>query len=125
MTDTTIDITSLADRYIAAWNEENPQARRRLVETVYTAEAAYADPMLKSEGHDGIETMIAAVQSTYPGFRFTRTSDVESHNDRIRFRWSLGPAGGEPIVDGTDFGVVVSGRIAEMVGFFDRAPKAA
>jgi hypothetical protein len=79
---------------------------------------------MQSEGHDGIETMIQGVQERFPGYRFRRTGEVEAHNDRLRFTWDLAPEDGEPVVAGTDFGVIANGKLQAITGFFDRAPGA-
>jgi hypothetical protein len=64
--------------------------------------------------------MIVAVQERFPGHRFRRTGDVESHHDRVRFTWDLAPEDGAAVVSGTDFGIVAANsRLAAITGFFD------
>ena len=117
--------TELVDRYIDAWNEADAGRRRDLIARTWTETATYLDPLMESEGHLGIDAMIRGVQERFPGHRFRRTSDVDSHRDRIRFSWALGPDGGEALVDGTDFGVVAAdGRLQTVTGFLDHAPAA-
>jgi len=118
--------TDLVDRYIAMWNETDAQRRRELIARTWTEAATYVDPMLKSEGRDGIDAMVAAVQAKYPGHTFRRTGDVDAHNDRIRFAWELAPAGGPALVRGVDFGVIggPGERLAAVTGFFDAVPAA-
>src|SRR5262249_40178199 len=94
-------LTDLIDRYIATWNETDGARRRDLIAATWVEDAAYLDPMLVGDGHDGIDAMIAAVQERFPGHRFRRTGDVESHHDRVRFTWDLAPEIGEPVVQGT------------------------
>lgn len=113
-------LTDLIDRYIAAWNETDAGRRRDLIAATWTESATYLDPMLQGDGRDGIDTMIATVQERYPGHRFRRTGDVESHHDRIRFSWELAPEDGEVVAKGTDFGVVAANdRLQMITGFFD------
>src|SRR6478736_5540906 len=78
-------LTDLIDRYIATWNEADGERRRALIAGTWTDDASYLDPMLQGEGRDGIDAMIAAVQERFPGHRFRRTGEVESHHDRVRF----------------------------------------
>lgn len=114
------DTNNLVDRYIDIWNETDPARRRTLIEKTWTEDARYLDPLLQGDGHDGIAAMIQAVQEKYPGHRFTRTSDVDGHNGRVRFSWVLAPDGGAPLASGVDFGVVDGdGRLAAITGFFD------
>lgn len=117
------DATAIADSYIAMWNATDGDRRRALIAQVWAAAARYRDPMLAGDGHDGIDAMVQAVHAQYPGHRFSRTSAVDCHNDRIRFGWALGAAGAAPLVTGVDFGVLADdGRLQEIAGFFDAMP---
>jgi hypothetical protein len=119
MTDTT-DHTELADRYIAVWNETDPGRRRALIARTWAEGARYRDPLLSSDGADGIDAMVAAVHDKYPGHAFRRTSDVDAHNGALRFRWELAPEGGPVLASGIDFATVAEdGRLATVTGFFD------
>jgi hypothetical protein len=112
--------TELIDGYIAMWNETDAKRRRELIQRIWTERARYADPAAQAEGHDAIDAMVAAVHQRFPGHRFTRTSDVEAHNGQLRFTWTLGQAGKEPVVVGTDFGMLAGDKLASMTGFFDK-----
>ncbi|QQX85041.1 nuclear transport factor 2 family protein [Cupriavidus necator] len=119
----TADPAALADRYLAAWNETDAARRRELVALAWTESACYVDPLMRGDGHAGIDAMIAAVQGKFPGFRFTRVSPVDAHGEHLRFTWELGPAGEPALVVGTDFATIsADGRLARMTGFIDRAP---
>ena len=72
------------DRYIATWNETNPERRRDLIAQTWTEDASYLDPLMGAEGRDGIDAMIAGVQAQFPGYRFRRTGAVDAHHDRVR-----------------------------------------
>jgi hypothetical protein len=120
MEDTMNTLTDLVDRYLATWNETDAGRRRDLIAHTWTESANYLDPLLQSEGRDGIDAMIAGVQEKYPGHRFRRTGDVESHHDRVRFTWEFVSELGKPMVSGTDFGIVTSdNRLQAVTGFFD------
>ena len=115
--------TELVDRYIAIWNETDAGRRRALIDRTWTADAVFVDPIMRGDGRAGIDAMIAAVQAQYPDHRFRRTSAVDAHNGRIRFRWELGPDAGPILVAGTDFGEIdAAGLLAGITGFFDQAP---
>ena len=115
-------LTDLIDRYIATWNETDADRRRSLIAATWTTDARYLDPMLQGDGWDGIDAMIVAVQERFPGHRFRRTGEVESHHDRLRFTWELAPENGTPVAKGTDFGIVAPGdRLRAITGFFDQA----
>ena len=56
-----------------------------------------------SDGQAGLDAMLAGVQAKFPGFVLKRISKVDSHNNAVRFGWSLGPAAGPSVVEGVDF----------------------
>ena len=117
------DHVTIARRYIDLWNERAQNRRRELLSENWTADASYVDPLMRGDGHAGIDAMIAAVQGKFPGFRFTRVSPVDAHGEHLRFTWELGPAGEPALVVGTDFATIsADGRLARMTGFIDRAP---
>src|SRR4029077_2392934 len=89
-------LTDLVDRYIATWNETDGGRRRDLIAQTWAEGASYLDPMLQGEGRDGINAMIVGVQERFPGHRFRRTGDVDSHHDRVRFHLGGCARGGRP-----------------------------
>jgi hypothetical protein len=114
------NMTELIDRYFATWNETDDEQRRALIARTWTEDASYLDPVMTGEGHTGIDAMVQGVQARFPEHQFRRTSDVESHHDRIRFTWELALDSGPAIVNGTDFGMVAAdGRLHTITGFFD------
>jgi hypothetical protein len=119
----TLQPTSLAERYIAAWNETDPAARRRAVADVFAEDARYVDPLVEAEGRDAVAATIAAVQQQFPGCVFRLTGPVDGHHDQLRFSWELGPAGAEAPVAGSDVAVTdEDGRLRTVLGFLDRVP---
>jgi len=118
--------TDLIDRYFDAWNESGAERRRELIAATWAADADYRDPLLSGAGHDGIDTMIRAVQERFPHHTFRRTTQVDGFANRLRFSWELTTPAGEAIVKGSDFGVVdAHGRLLAVTGFLDQVPAAA
>jgi hypothetical protein len=118
------EVEQLIDQYIAAWNETDPATRRALIARTWTEDGRYLDPLMSGEGHDGIDAMVGAVQTQFPGYRFRRTGELDTHHERVRFSWELGPEAGPPLAGGVDFGVVSDGRLHTITGFLDFAPGA-
>jgi hypothetical protein len=121
-TATATDVAAIVDRYIDAWNETDPAARRALIAQTWMPDGRYLDPLMTGEGHDGIDAMIAGVQDQFPGIRFRRTGEIDAHHDVVRFTWALGPEGGAPFAGGLDVGVLAGDRLQRIIGFLDAVP---
>jgi hypothetical protein len=74
---------------------------------------------MAAEGADALDGMVATVQERFPGHRFELAGAPDSHNDRVRFAWTLvGPDGA--VAAGTDFGqLAADGRLRAVTGFLD------
>ena len=60
----------------------------------------------------------------FPGWVFRLAGPIDAHHDQVRFTWSLGPAGEEPPVVGSDVAITDGdGRFARVSGFLDRVPQ--
>jgi hypothetical protein len=79
------DAKQTVERYIAIWNETDPEARRALIGQTWREDGVYVDPLMKGDGAAEIDAMIAAVQERFPDHEFRLVSAVDSHNDRVRF----------------------------------------
>ena len=119
------DFQTLAQRYIATWNETDAAARTEAVAALYAEDARYVDPLVDVRGHDGIEAAIVAVHDQFPGWVFRLAGPVDAHHDQVRFSWELGPAGApEAPIAGFDVAVRDRhGRLASVLGFLDRVPQ--
>jgi SnoaL-like domain len=117
------NIDSVVESYVASWNETDPARRKSALAAACAADAHYRDPVMASEGHAGLDAMLAGVQAKFPGFVLKRISKVDSHNNAVRFAWSLGPAAGPSVVEGVDFATLSpDGKLASIVGFIDKMP---
>ena len=113
----------IAERYIACWNEADPQRRRKLIDELWAEDASYVDPMAEARGRDEIDALLGAVQTQFAGLIFSLAGPVDAHHRQARFSWALGPAGGEPVALGFDVAVAAEdGRLATVLGFLDRVP---
>ena len=113
----------IAERYIACWNEADPQRRRKLIDEVWAEDASYIDPLGEAYGRDEIDALVGAAQAQFPGLAFSLDGPVDAHHRQARFRWALGPAGEEPVVIGFDVAVAAEdGRLTSVLGFLDKVP---
>jgi len=120
-----IDAGRVAADYIALWNETDPQRRLSLLDAGWTADAHYVDPLAQASGHEGSSTLIGAVQSRFPGFRFRLLGRPDAHGEHLRFSWTLGPEATHDLIQGTDFARLADGRLSVVTGFLDKVPAAA
>ena len=119
------DPDTIARRYIELWNERAAGRRRELLSENWTTDASYVDPLMKGDGRDGIEALIAGVQQRFPDFKFQLIGQPNGYGDHIRFSWGLGPDGTDSPIKGTDFAVLKDGRIRSVTGFLDQVPAGA
>lgn len=119
------DATTIAERYIAVWNETDVARRRALITEAWTESCTYIDPLMRGEGREQIDALVAAVQDRFPDFRFKLSGSADRHGDNIRFSWDLGPEGSEPLVKGTDFAILDGDQLKAVHGFIDQMPAAA
>jgi hypothetical protein len=125
-TQTNTDMTALAQRYIESWNEADAQARRALLDELYTPDARYTDPLVDAQGRDQIDATIEGAQQQFTGMVFSLAGPVDSHHGIARFQWHLGAPGSiEPLVIGFDVVVAQDGRLHRVYGFLDKVPSAA
>ncbi len=115
------EVATLIDGYIATWNEKDPERRLALVSQTFSDDADYVDPLMRGEGREAIDAMIAAVQQQYADYRFELAAGPDAHNDRVRFSWHLvGNGGGAPVAIGHDFGTLAAdGRLSSVTGFLE------
>lgn len=119
------DPTTIAERYLAVWNETDAARRRALIADAWTEAGTYVDPLMRGEGHEQIDALVAAVHSRFPGFRFELAGPADGYGDHVRFSWGLGPEGGESLIKGTDFAILEGERLKTVHGFLDQVPAAA
>ncbi|WP_314955137.1 nuclear transport factor 2 family protein [Bradyrhizobium cosmicum] len=119
------DPITIARRYIDLWNERTASRRRELLSQNWTADASYVDPLMKGDGPDGIDALIAGVQQRFPDFKFKLIGEPNGYGDHVRFSWGLGPEGVDSPIKGTDFAVLKDGRIRSITGFLDQVPAGA
>jgi hypothetical protein len=113
------NVTTTVDTYFAMWNESDAKTRTQLIERAWASDGRYVDPLVKAEGYAAISDMVAGVHARFPGHRFRRVSDIDSHNDQLRFAWELAAPDGAVTVAGLDVGeLAADGRLRRITGFF-------
>jgi hypothetical protein len=116
--------TEVVRRYLAVWNETDPDARLAAVQALFADDGRYVDPLAEVSGHAEIAALVGAVQEQLPGCVFRLLDGVDAHHDVARFWWELVPGeGGASIAEGFDVATAgADGRLRSVVGFLDKAP---
>jgi hypothetical protein len=76
---------------------------------------------MEGQGHDGLDAMIAAAQSQFPGHRFVLSGTPDGYKEVLRFSWTLGLPGSAPLAHGSDVAILADGRFDSIAGFLDTA----
>ena len=116
------DPKTIADAYIAAWNETDAGKRKSLIAAAFNEGVSYRDPVMQGDGHDGIAALIDGVHQRFAGFRFSLKGTPDGFGEFIRFSWNLGPEGAASVIEGTDVCVIEDGRLKSVIGFLDKVP---
>ncbi|MFG3259895.1 nuclear transport factor 2 family protein [Streptomyces sp. NPDC048172] len=115
------------ERYFAAWNAPDAEARAKAVAAAWTEDGTYTDPLADVRGHEALTAVITAAREQFAGHEFAHTGEVDGNHDIARFTWDLvstadgsSPAAGFDVIT-----LAEDGRITSVKGFLDRVPGAA
>ena len=123
----------LADRYVALWNEADPDRRRRMIAGLWTEDGTHilqppeeirevaARPgigmtaVLEARGYAEIEARAATAYEEWVGSQelsFRRRADAERLHDVVKFHWEAVAQDGETFAVGLSFLVLAEdGRV--------------
>jgi hypothetical protein len=123
----------LVDRYVALWNEPDPERRRRVIAELWTEDGSQilqppqeireiaASPgigmaaTLEARGHAELEARAATSYEQWvasDGLSFTRRDDVDRLDDVVKFHWDAVSQDGQVTAVGLVFLILATdGRI--------------
>jgi hypothetical protein len=117
------DPNDFAVRYVAAWNEADPRARRLAVESLWSAEARYYNAATEYVGHAGLQQAVTRSHEHWAGlgYTFRVRGTAHAHHGGLHFSWDMVPAGSdEPESIGFEFVILdAQNRIAVDYQFID------
>lgn len=110
----------IADRYVALWNEPDPERRRRAVEELWAAggvhllqppedlreraaELGFTDTVLEARGHDALERRVARAHEEFVaggGYAFRRQGGAIRVGDAVKLSWMMVRPGEEEVLGG-------------------------
>ncbi|WP_117208722.1 nuclear transport factor 2 family protein [Allorhizocola rhizosphaerae] len=120
---------AFAERYVALWNETDPQARRRKVDELYSPDAVYIfyrrDPF---RGREAIAEQVTYTADLYHpmGYVFRPAYTAIGHHNLVRFNWAMvhRDTGDLQMAGQNVVALDENGLIVEDYQFHDRIPTA-
>jgi hypothetical protein len=111
--------------YFRAWNEQDPDQCRRMLERSVTDDAVLVDPTGRWKGVPILAERIGRYQSAAPGTEVVTASSVDAHNDLVRYPWKIVDRQGHDIMEGIDVAKRVDdGRLRRILMFNGPLPPA-
>jgi hypothetical protein len=88
---TNSSFNQLVDRYVATWNEKDPQIRRKMIDELWAEDCAYFNRLFVCQGRDMVEAAISTAHNEYfaKGFCFKSQNDAYGHHNGIKFGWVM------------------------------------
>jgi SnoaL-like domain len=90
----------LAERYVAVWNEADPQRRRETIAALWAPEGAHYVGTREVQGYDALEQRVTGSHEKNVrdgGHRF-KVSAVHALQDAVMVDWNMVPSAGDAVV---------------------------
>ena len=118
--------TELVDRYVALWNEPDPDRRRTEIVALWAPDGLHYAKSHTCQGYTALEDRVTRSyeRSIAPGVNvFRHIGNVETHHNVVRFNWHMvRRADAHVVAVGFEFLVLADdGRIAADYQFIDRS----
>jgi hypothetical protein len=92
---------SLAERYVALWNESDPGARRQGIEALWAQDGMHFMGAREARGYDALEQRITGSYERSVrdrGNRFRALPGASALHDSVTFFWQMVPGAGEEVL---------------------------
>ena len=113
----------VAERYVAVWNEADPQRRRAQIEALWTPDGVHISPSYEVRGYAELEERVRNAHDRWvasEGFVFRLHNEPAAHHCVIKLRWEMIPApGGAAESLGVDFILLDGDRIRAVYQFIE------
>ena len=94
------EVEKLAERYVAVWNETDPQRRRETIAALWAPQGVHYVGTREIQGYDALEQRITGSHEKNVrdgGHRF-EVSAVHALQDAVMVDWNMVPSGGSAAV---------------------------
>jgi hypothetical protein len=120
---TTTNPHDTIQRYLQFWNTEPGVEQRELGRRVFNRLVTYRAPIGSRTGIDELATLATGFAEQLGGLTMQARAEPEVHDDCARLRWELLRQGAS-FAEGTDVLTFdITGRVASVATFLDRAPE--
>jgi hypothetical protein len=86
------DAQDLSDRYVAVWNESDPERRRRQIAALWVPDGQHYSDVREARGYDALEQRIVGSYNKNVrdgGHRFRARQDARTLRDIVTFHWEM------------------------------------
>jgi SnoaL-like domain len=102
------------------FGERDAEKRAEAIAAIHAPDVTFYEPGGMTQGHEALGARVQVLLDQAPGFVFRAAGEPATNHDLARLSWQFGPAGGDPVVTGTDIARVSNGRIVSLYTFLDR-----
>ncbi len=114
-------VAERVDAFLRAWGEPDGKTRRELMESCATPGIVFRDAYSATDGLDDMLANLDAIQLFMPGMTLVRSAGVRHAHGTAIAPWIAKKENGDPAGTGINvFDLSPDGRIARVVGFWDR-----
>jgi len=96
-----LDAQTLADRYVAVWNERDEGSRRSAIAALWVPDGQHYVQGQEAQGHEALEKRIRGSHEKNVrdnGNRFRAAGDARRLRDVVTFHWEMLPVGSETVL---------------------------
>jgi hypothetical protein len=86
------DLSELAERYIAVWNEPDADRRRAGIEELWAVDCAHYTDIREVHGYDALAERIGKAYEQWVapgGYLFRAVDNANGHHGTVRFNWEM------------------------------------
>ena len=111
-----INTPDVVANYMAVWNENDPERRRRRIQAVWAPDGATCNRMIDAHGYEAIEARVVGSWNKWlsEGQYIFRPKNVAQHHDVVKFEWVMTKVPGDHVeASGVSFLILNDeGRVA-------------
>lgn len=101
------ELTKLAERYVAVWNERDAGQRRQQIAALWAEDGVHYVQSREARGYAALEARVTEAHEKWvaqAGYLFRAVDNAAGLRNCVKFNWIMLPkAGGEAISVGSDF----------------------